>query len=46
MSSDGDDQRAIKKALAHLNVEDFLQEDDVLKVVGRGNPNRKLGSIF
>ena len=44
--SDGDDQRAVKEALARLNVEDFLPEDDVLKVVRRGHKNGKLGSIF
>ena len=44
--SDGDDQKAVKEALAHLNVEDFRPEDDILKVVRRGHKNGKLGSIF
>ena len=32
--------------LAQLNIEDFVPEDDIKKVVRKGNRNGKLGSIF
>ena len=32
--------------LAQLNIEDFVQEDDIKKVARKGNRNGKLGSIF
>ena len=43
---DGDDQKVVKEALAQLNIEDIVPEDDIKKVTRKGNTNRKLGSIF
>ena len=46
MPQDGDDQKVVKEALAQLNIEDIVPEDDIKKVTRKGNTNRKLGSIF
>jgi hypothetical protein len=43
---DGDDQRVVKEALAQLNIKDFVPEDDVKKVIRKGNKNGKLGSNY
>jgi hypothetical protein len=43
---DGDDLRVVKEALAQLNIEDFVPEEDIKKVVRKGNRNGKLGSIL
>ena len=43
---DGDDRRAVTDVLAQLNIEDFVPEDDIKKVIKKGNRNGKLGSIF
>jgi hypothetical protein len=33
----------VKEALAQLNIEDFVPEEDIKKVVRKGNRNGKLG---
>ena len=46
LSEDKDDHAVITKALAELHIEDFVPDDDVLKVMRKGNKNGKLGSLF
>ena len=36
----------VKEVLAQLNIEDFVQEDDIKKVTRKCNKNGRLGSIF
>ena len=43
---DGDDRRVVTEALSLLNIDDFVPEDDVKKVLRKGNKDEKLGSIF
>ena len=42
----GDDHRVGKEALSQLNIVDFVPEDDVKKVIRKGNKDKKLGSFF
>ena len=44
--SDGDEHRIVKEALKHLNIEDFVPEEDVIKVERKGQRDGKLGSVF
>ena len=41
-----DDHAVITKALAELHIEDFVPDDDVVKVLRKSNKNGKLGSLF
>ena len=41
----GDDHRVVKEALSQLNIVDFVPEDDVKKVLRKGNKDKKLGSF-
>ena len=43
---DGDELKVVKEALTQLHIEDFLPEEDVIKVTRKGNKNGKLGSVF
>ena len=36
----------VKETLAQLNIEEFVSDDDIKKVIRKGNTNGKLGSIF
>ena len=40
---DGDDRRVVTEALSLLNIDDFVPEDDVKKVLRKGNKDEKLG---
>jgi len=42
----GDEHRVVKETLAQLNIEEFVSDDDIKKVIRKGNTNGKLGSIF
>ena len=46
MPHDGDDHRVVREALAQLSIEDFIPEEDIKKVVRKGNRNGKLGSVL
>ena len=36
----------VKETLAQLKIEEFVPDDDIKKVIRKGNKNGKLGSIF
>ena len=42
----GDEHRVVTETLAQLNIEEFVSDDDIKKVIRKGNTNGKLGSIF
>ena len=43
---DGDEAKIVKEVFNQLNIEDFLPEEDVIKVMRKGNSNEKHGSLF